>query len=316
MAKSINPANPLSREELKKFTEISTVKGISLILLDYAVLAALIYGAATINHWAVYLLAIPLIANRQHSLLIQMHDAAHGNISKNKKLNDFVGELLTAWPMFIRMEPYRVTHNLHHSFSNTNKDPDFIEERFPQSQEVLKKALLKDLLGLGILDQFKNMKRLKAPCSPKIKALRILFYLSLASVITFFGVWKMYLLLWVLPLFTWLKFILHVRSIADHSGPELQLNEHPFNTRTVIPSLFDILFIAPRNCSYHMAHSIYAKVPTYHLKECHEAIMKHEIFQEKARITDGYHNLLNEFPKTEIEVKEKNFDFFQGSVFS
>ncbi|MCO4793045.1 MAG: fatty acid desaturase family protein [Bacteriovoracaceae bacterium] len=316
MEKTINPANPLTREQLKKFTTVNTAKGLSLILLDYAILAVLIIAAAKINHWAIYLLAIPFIANRQHSLLIQMHDAAHGNISKNKKLNDFVGELLTAWPMFIRMEPYRITHNLHHSFSNTNKDPDFIEERFPQSQELLRKHLLKDLFGLGILDQFKNMKKLKAPASPKIKALRIAFYLTLAGIITFFGVWKFYLLLWVLPLFTWLKFILHIRSIADHSGPGLQLQEHPFNTRTVKPSLFDILFIAPRNCSYHMAHSIYASVPTYHLKDCHNEIMKHSIFQEKARITDGYHNLLSEFPKTEKEVKEKDFDFFSGSVFS
>lgn len=312
MERRINPANPLTREQVKKFTEISTLKGISYILLDYFVIAALIYAAVKISHPLFYIVVIPFIANRQHSLLIQMHDAAHGNISRNKVVNDVIGELLTAWPMFIKMESYRKTHNLHHSYSNTRKDPDFIQDRFPQSQEVLKKALLKDLVGLGIIDQFRNMFKLKTPSTPFIKISRMVFYGTLFAGITYLGIWKYYLLLWVLPLFTWLKFILHIRSIADHSGPELQLREHPFNTRTVIPSLFDKLLVAPRNCSYHLAHSVYPRVPTYNLKKCHEELMKLDIFQKEARITRGYHNLIHEFPERETDVQEGNFDFFKA----
>ncbi|OUR95374.1 hypothetical protein A9Q84_16185 [Halobacteriovorax marinus] len=313
MKRNINPVNPLDRETLKKFTTLSTFKGVGFILLDYIMIAAMIYTAIRIGHWAGYLIAIPLIANRQHSLLIQMHDAAHENISKNKKLNDLVGEVLTAWPMFIRMESYRTIHNKHHSFTNTKKDPDYIEERFPQSREKIIPMLLKDILGLGIFGQFKNMKRLKAPITLRTKIARLVFFTTLVATITYFGVWKHYLLLWIVPLFTWLKFILHIRSIADHSGPDLQLKAHPFNTRTIVPSLFDRLFLAPRNCSYHMAHSIYARVPNYNLKACHKEIMKLEVFQKESRITMGYHNLMKEFPKNESDVKEASFDFFAAS---
>jgi fatty acid desaturase len=273
-------------------------------------MAIIMYVTVKLDHIAAYFIAIPLIANRQHSLLIQMHDAAHGNISKNKKINDLVGELLTAWPMFIRMASYRDVHNKHHSYTNTNKDPDYIEERFPQSREEIIPMLLKDLLGFGVFGQFKNLKRLKTPMSTQTRIARLVFFTIIAAAITYFGVWKYYLVLWIVPLFTWLKLILHIRSISDHSGPDLQLKAHPFNSRTVVPSWFDILFIAPRNCSYHMAHSIYASVPTYHLKKCHEEIMKLEIFQKEARITHGYHNVIKEFPKHKTEVKESGFDFY------
>ncbi len=313
MEKNIDPANPLDRKTLNKLITISTAKGVGLILLDYIVIATMIAVAIKVNHWAVYLIIIPLIANRQHSLLIQMHDAAHGNISKNKKINDFIGELLTAWPMFIRMEPYRDIHNKHHQYTNTNKDPDFIEDRFPQSREEIVPILLKDLFGLGIFGQLKNMKRLKAPMSKSTKVARMAFFMILFGALTYFGVWKFFLLLWVTPLFTWLKLILHIRSISDHSGPHLQFRAHPFNTRTIIPSLFDRLFISPRNCSYHMAHSIYASVPNYNLKACHEEMMKLEVFQQESRITQGYHNILKEFPEKKMDVKEKGFDFYENS---
>ena len=45
------------------------------------------------------LLAIPIIGARQLGLAIIMHEAAHGGVSKNPKLNDFLGLWLAGAPI-------------------------------------------------------------------------------------------------------------------------------------------------------------------------------------------------------------------------
>lgn len=307
MKTKVNPANPLSREKLKELSTPNAFKGIGFIVLDIVCIALTMYLAVEINHILTYILAVMLIAGRQHSLLIQMHDAGHGNIAKNKALNDFVGEVICAWPMFVNMRTYRALHNKHHAATNTHKDPDFRRERFPTSRQEILKMLSRDILGLNTLHQLREVKRLKVANQkvPTIyKILKPAFYITALSLITYFRVWPAFIGLWVVPLFTWLKVCLRIRSIADHSGPGLQDLPHPFNTRTVIPNLFDRIFIAPRNSSYHIEHTVYASIPNYNLKKCHDEFMKLPVFQENARISHGYISLLNEWPDiSEVDRK-------------
>ena len=79
----VNLANPLSREKLNELYKQDTLKGVGYILLDVVLIAGAIMLTEEYFHPLLYILAIMFIGNRQHSLLIQMHDAAHKNVSKN-----------------------------------------------------------------------------------------------------------------------------------------------------------------------------------------------------------------------------------------
>jgi fatty acid desaturase len=306
--------NNLTPETLKTLSKQNLAKSLSLVAFDWAVIAGTI--ALTQNFWSLplYLLAVLVIGNRQHGLLILMHDSSHFRFSRNRKLNDFFGEFLTAWPLFIRMKAYREKHLAHHKNPNTEMDPDFREDRYPQTRKQILIKLLGDGLALNTLQQFEEIKRLKTETSTTYKTLRISFYLALAVALTVTGTWKPYLLFWIVPSFTWLKVVLRLRAISDHTG--VQAKEKPFDTRTIVPTLMDRIFLAPHSCSFHVGHHIYAAVPCYNLGKLHKAIMSHPEMGPKVHISKGYVNMLMEFPWSQEDIatfeKTKGLNFTTG----
>jgi len=307
-------ANPLQREDLKRLSQLNTPLSIALILSDLAIIALVAYISFNFLHPAFTVLAIMIIGNRQHSLLIQMHDASHGKISKNKLLNNIIGEVLCAWPLFITMRGYQAVHRKHHAHPNTHIDPDFVAERFPTNRNKMLKLLLSDLIGLGAIEQFKNISKYKTEVSQRMKVSRLLFYIGMVAAISYFGLWKAYLIYWIVPCFTWLKLALRLRSIADHTGPGVYNAPHPFNTRTIIPNWFDIIFFAPRNCSYHLVHHTYDTIPGFRLKEAHYEMMAVEEFAKRARVIHGFYNLYFELPKDDYVIDESTFFSRDGKV--
>lgn len=58
-------------------------------------------------------------------LFITAHDSMHGTVSKNRKLNNFIGHLSTTLFAFLSYNVLRKKHYQHHRFPGTEKDPDF-----------------------------------------------------------------------------------------------------------------------------------------------------------------------------------------------
>jgi fatty acid desaturase len=287
-------AQPLPMQRLRELSRPNLALSLAATVVTWSSIIGAIWLCERVFHPVLYVIAVMYIANRQHSLLIQMHDGAHSRISDNRRVNEVIGELLCAWPMFFRMRSYRENHLLHHRFANTDKDPDFRPGRFPKSRKTIIGMLIADALALNTLQQLGELKRLKQSADTRTTLLRVTYYAALITFLTAFGLWKVYLLYWIVPLFTWLKVVLRLRAIADHAGVELR--EHPFDTRTVIPNWFDLLFIAPRHCSYHLGHHAYPSVPWFNLKKLHVELMKNDEFRHNSRITRGFWRLLLEFP--------------------
>lgn len=235
-----------------------------------------------------------LIGCRQHGMLILMHDSSHHRLYSNRKVNDFIGELFLAWPLFIKMIGYRERHMAHHAYANTPKDPDYLKERYLTTRKEIYKNLLADVTGFNTKDIFKEIKKLQVKASTQYKLLQLVFYAVIITTLAITGLWKAYLLFWIIPSFTWLKVLLRLRAIADHTG--VHNREKPFDTRTIIPNVFDRLFVAPHYCSYHLGHHAYMTVPCYHLKKLHNELIKNSLVQEKAHFTKGFSGFLKEFP--------------------
>ncbi|MBX7098309.1 MAG: fatty acid desaturase family protein [Myxococcaceae bacterium] len=294
----MNPSTVVSMERIRALSKPSAPRAIFWALAAWVTIVALAVLDSRFGNPLTTVLVVLLIANQQHALLIQMHDASHWRLSQHRWLNDLVGELLCAWPMFFRMAAYRENHRMHHLHANTALDPDFRPGRFPKSKEQALKMLVLDVLALNTFEQLGELKRLKKPTSAKLKLARLAFYGTAAALITWAGLWPQVLLYWVVPLFTWLKVILRLRAIADHAGVEQQAR--PYDTRTVVPTLVDRLFVAPRNCSYHFGHHAYESVPWFNLKALHVELMQHPELRARVRVTRGFHRLLDELPSASL----------------
>lgn len=286
---------------IRRLSVPSPVKATLNILLDWITIIGLAYISYNYLHPLFYIPVVMMIACRQHGLLILMHDSSHNRLFANKKVNDVVGELFCAWPLFIKMIGYRERHLAHHSFANSERDPDFVKERYLTNRKEIFVKLFGDVTAFNTKDIFKEIKKLQVPASRQYKLLQLAFYAFLLTTLTVTGLWKMYLLYWIVPCFTWLKVLLRLRAIADHTG--VHNREKPFDTRTIVPNIFDRLFIAPHHCSYHLGHHAYMTIPCYNLKEFHYELIKSPIVQEKAHFTNGFLGFLYEFPWDERDTK-------------
>lgn len=270
---------------------------------------ALILGAIGLcsRYWnpALYVLVVVWIGARQHALAVLMHDGAHYRLFQTRSLNDIVSDLFLAWPLLISTRSYRRNHFAHHRHVNTDLDPDWVRKqtgdwRFPKRWYSLAGLLLRDVMGLNTHEQFKAFAALSKAVSDTQSngsgdayvVLRLSYYGVLAFGLSFLHLWKPFLLYWVIPLFTWLKMILRIRSIAEHfaadDGQPLSL------TRTTNVSVFERLFVASKNINYHVEHHRFPSVPFFNLPKLHRLLMDSEEFRAQAHISKSYLAALGE----------------------
>lgn len=248
-----------------------------------------------------YLVAVIVIGSRQHALSILMHEGAHYRLLKNRVANDFVAELLTAWPMNISMRNYREHHFPHHRAPNTPDDPDWelrSEDEsweFPKTKRGLAFMFLLDFLGLRFVDQYRSFGRYAFPHKRKrdwIDLVRQGFNVTLVVGLTYTGLWIPYLLLWIVPTLTWLKVALRMRTIAEHYA--LDYGHMYRQTRTTYANWIERVLISPHNIGYHLDHHLYPSVPFYNLPALHQELLETDEFRSEAHISRGYIQVLRE----------------------
>lgn len=63
-------------------------------------------------------------------LFITAHDAMHGTVSSNKKVNNFIGQLCTALYAVFPFKKLSIKHHEHHKYVHTDNDPDYYHGSF------------------------------------------------------------------------------------------------------------------------------------------------------------------------------------------
>ena len=66
------------------------IRTLGALLLEWCVILATITATVRLAHWALWLPAILVVATRQHALLMLFHDAVHGLLARDRRLNDFL----------------------------------------------------------------------------------------------------------------------------------------------------------------------------------------------------------------------------------
>lgn len=322
---------PLMREydripgsELREFCRISNARSALAIAADIAIVALSITAARLwLPIWC-YPLAVIMVGARQQALIVLMHEAAHRKLFRSAFWNDFIGELVLAWPLFISMFSYRANHSAHHRHLNTELDPDWVRYLTPGAEESenwtygrtrakVVWPLIRDLLGLGALNQIKRVVRLAKPRNhdPRkqgresdLEAERRfgrypaaavwIFRAALVVVLTITHSWAAFLLYWIVPALTMLKMCTRLRLLAGHFaifGGE--------GVRTTLSSGLESFLLAPHKIGFHVEHHMYPSVYFQCLPELHRRLVARGDYNGSLpfRLTHGYRELIADWTR-------------------
>ncbi len=299
-AARVDPKTYFTPEEWARLSARSSWKGLALIAHAWIVVFA---AAAMAVIWPLTLpLAIMIIGGRQLGLSILMHDAAHGALHRNLKVNDWAGEWLTGGGL-VR---YRTYHLGHHRFAQQAEDPDIsLSAPFPITRTSLKRKMIRDLTGQTFFKQrFGDLvRRLKArqPGEPLLPILaeevrRKPRWLMGGVVITLFGsafgVWWAWPVFWVLPQASWFPVITRLRNIAEHALIPRDEPDPLRHARTTKVGWVERALIAPYYVNYHCEHHMFMHVPCYNLPLAHRMLGRKGVLNDMLYEPGGYGTVL------------------------
>lgn len=291
----------LSRDEIDALLRVSSLRGWLSVALDWALIAA---SFALVQVWPnplSVLLALFTIGGRQLGLAILMHEAAHRTLLRDRRLNDWVGNWLAAYPVWGDLHPYRAYHLQHHVRTGTDADPDLgLAAPFPITKQSFRRKVWRDLSGrTGLKRARATLKRDLGRSKGKVRrssdaglsSLRgvVITNLVLFGLVSLLGHPALYLL-WVAAWLTTYSLAMRIRSIAEH-GMVADRLDPVRNTRTTIASPLERLFLAPNRVNYHLEHHLLMAVPHYNLPRMH-ALLRERGGLAPECVTAGYREVL------------------------
>ncbi|WP_439476297.1 fatty acid desaturase family protein [Brevundimonas sp.] len=228
-------------------------------------------------------LSIAIIGTRQLGLAILMHEAAHGGLSPNRRLNDFLGHWLCAVPVGASLTAYRPYHLAHHKYAQQAEDPDLVlSAPFPVTRASLRRKIARDLTGQTFFKQrvLFGLGSLRAKASDADDAVVtgrsvvsfLLVNLALLLALSLAGLWWAWFVLWLLPMATWFPMVTRLRNIAEHACVEGSSTD-PFRAaRTTHAAWWERALIAPYWVNFHAEHHLFMHVPCWKLPALHRAV--------------------------------------------
>jgi fatty acid desaturase len=148
------PDRFFDRSEWAAITRPSRWRGAWLVAHAWIVSIALVGIAAWSQNPLAWLVAVAFIGGRQLGLAILMHDAAHGALHPNRRVNNFLGQWLTGAAVGSDLIAYRTYHLQHHKYTQQPEDPDLsLSKPFPTTRASLGRKILRDLTGQTFFKQ-------------------------------------------------------------------------------------------------------------------------------------------------------------------
>ncbi len=196
---------------------------VSIFFLNQAALGAAVYLRSI---W----LAAPLMltaSHLMHGILIGFHEASHGLLRKNRRLNEIDGVIIGVMSL-MSFSLYRAAHQLHHAHLATQRDEElwpFVIPGTPRWIRVLS-AILELCLGLFYTPFLFIRTFLRAGSPIRNKKLRrrvwaefaltVGVWFCILGAVTSTGAWKYFLWMYLAPAYlaanmqSWRKYIEHV----------------------------------------------------------------------------------------------------------
>jgi len=276
------PRGLLSNEEARAWTH----PRLGRLLLDLlGVWLQIVLSVALYLHFptpGVYLLAIILIAGAQHACAIITHEGVHYLLlPQNRAFNDKLASWLFASPVLLPFSTYRRRHMDHHRHVSTEDDTKELYRRslcgWRLGFEVARSLTGLDFLSqvlLTLRDRSRKSAKKTAGKGPGMIGDLLAIGLAQLALMALFSIWdwRLYFLLWVVPLLTFLQLYSKIRSAAEHQPFEHDLPQEPepdspYFKGTTTPWLRSIqatpierLLLTRINFHYHAEHHLWPQV--------------------------------------------------------
>jgi fatty acid desaturase len=279
-AARVDPRDFFTPEEWEPLVARSSWKGLALVAHAWGVIAL---AAAAAVVWPLSIpIAVMIIGARQLGLAILMHEAAHGGLHPNERINDVLGHWLCAVPIGASLPAYRPYHLKHHRYAQQPEDPDLpLSAPFPVTRASLKRKMVRDLTGQTFFRQrvAPFVRRRPAdedmPEGAVVTARSVAPFLAvnagLLALAVAGGAWWSFFVLWLLPMATWFPLVTRLRNIAEHAAvPD---SSDPLrHARTTHASLLERALIAPYWVNYHCEHHMFMYLPCWSLPKAHRLL--------------------------------------------
>lgn len=289
----------------QKLSAIDNIAAGLALLRQWAIIVASFAAAIWADSPVFYLLAIVVIATRQHALGVLLHDAAHYRLFSNRWMNDFFANLLCAGPAGLVLSRYRDDHLKHHIAPHGSADPHWqIYQDYPFHWQWPKTklrgviVLILDIVGINspaTIFQFSrwfpwrnHFSRLPMPVFITSTE-RILTYIAVIALIALLTLTRAgwyFVVLWVVPLVTVMPLLLRIRTLAEHFAlPEQSGTEA---TRDVEGNWIERLSICPLGVGYHLTHHLFPSIPHYNVRSMHLLLAADIVLQKRAHFRKSY----------------------------
>jgi fatty acid desaturase len=232
-----------------------------------------------------YFIGFLIIARQLRATEMLVHDGSHFSWDrKNRKLNDFLTNMIAAYPLLINLKTYRHDHVNHHKLFHSDLDSCFqrvirtgIHEANKYDGLVRRKMLFKCLPRFifdyiaSTITEITTLKSILIGFSWHfIFILLPVYYFSESISVTLVS-WGVYF--WIPYLFL-LPVFLFCNDAQDHKYSE----NTEFSATMNSVGWWNVLFFAPVNTGYHLLHHLFPATPLWQCKKFHKKLMAHDKF--------------------------------------
>lgn len=290
---------------------LSSWRGLAPCFFSWLTIAAAI--TMTAQFPLIYPLAILIIANRILALFLLSHEAVHALLTPHRRLNDFVGRYLCAFPVGISFQQWRSKHLLHHRFLGSDLDPDLIiySELFKTWRHLFR-VFFSGRVSVTLLIYFTPVDRILSKLGIKIPYLSMIESLSekdrrtigfgkndflayfifhsivAIGVISQGAAWP-FVQYWIVPhLLVQLYFPIwsHLQHGAIFSDPLFDRRSRSINS-----PLWIMPFVMPINVRFHLEHHLYPFIPHYRLAAVAERVENDPVYRDRHEsLTSALHS--------------------------
>ncbi|MGS0896252.1 fatty acid desaturase family protein [Burkholderia stagnalis] len=254
----------------------------------------------------VYAIAAIVIARSQLALAVMMHEGAHGLLARNRRVNDALGQMFAAGPLWLSLRTYRAGHLKHHRAPMQSDDPVallFGVHDYPLTRARLLGRLLAYACGIGYVASVAKLARGEfAHALPKVDKSRATVAWEIVSMLAgnalLFGALALvghpllYVGLWVAPSVTLLPLAGQVRAIFEHAGLPACADQSR-NARTIARRSWQTFLFGPHAIHFHIEHHLFMRMPFHNLRVVHRQLAQRRLLPD-GNLYAGYGAVLRE----------------------
>jgi fatty acid desaturase len=258
------------RAELRR---IPGLRNVATVAGAWAQVLAVVAGAAWIDRWWVWPIAVVLMGRSFALLAILSHEAAHRLLFSRKRVNDRVGRWLLSYPAFVPFDAYRRSHMAHHRDEMGPDEPDAkLYAGYPITRASFRRKLTRDAFGSSGWKNLKGLLRALAKPSSRRAALPIVGAQAVLLAAFWAAGWpQLYLALWLLPWMTSWRVINRLRAIAEHGGMIRSADKRE-TTHHVRQHPLARFWMVPYRTGWHLAHHVDPGIPWRNLPRLHRRL--------------------------------------------